>query len=44
MADAVVADMDRLYGEEYRRWFLSATPLRAFGRYLHYLFGKLTGR
>ena len=44
MADAVVADMDRLYGEEYRRWFLSATPLRAFGRYLRYLFGKLTGR
>ena len=44
MADAVVADMDRLYGEEYRRWILSATPLRAFGRYLHYLFGKLTGR
>ena len=44
MADAVVADMDRLYGEEYRRWFLSATPLRAFGRYLRYLSGKLTGR
>lgn len=44
MADAVISDLDRLYGEEYRRWYLSATPLRAFGRYLHYLFGKLTGR
>lgn len=44
MTDAVVADMDRLYGEEYRRSFLSATPLRAFGRYLRYLSGKLTGR
>ena len=44
MTDAVVADMDRLYGEEYRRSFLSATPLSAFGRYLRYLSGKLTGR
>jgi len=44
MADAVISDLDRLYGEEYRRWFLSATPLRAFGRYLRYLSGKLTGR
>ena len=44
MADAVISDLDRLYGEEYRRWYLSATPLRAFGRYLRYLSGKLTGR
>ena len=44
MADAVVADMDRLYGEEYRRSFLGAGPLRAFGRYLRYLSRKLTGR
>lgn len=44
MTDAVVADMDRLFGEEYRRSFLSATPLRAFGLYLRYLSGKLTGR
>jgi lipopolysaccharide biosynthesis protein len=44
MADAVISDLDRLYGEEYRRWFLSATPLRAFGRYFRYLSGKLTGR
>lgn len=44
ITDAVVADMDRLYGEEYRRSFLSATPLQAFGRYLRYLSGKLTGR
>ena len=40
MADAVIADMDRLYGEAYRRAFLAASPLRAFGRYLCYLFGK----
>ena len=44
MALAIVADLDRLYGKEYRRWFLSATPLRAFGRYFRYLSGKLTGR
>ena len=44
MADAVISDLDRLYGEEYRRWFLSATPLHAFGRYFRYLSGKLTGR
>jgi len=44
MADAVISDLDRLYGEEYRRWYLSATPLHAFGRYLRYLSGKLTGR
>ena len=40
MADAVIADMDRLYGEEYRRAFLGASPLRAWGRYLRYLFRK----
>ena len=40
MADAVTADLDRLYGEEYRRAFLGASPLRAWGRYLHYLFRK----
>ena len=44
MADAVVADLDRLYGEAYRRAFLTAGPLRAFGRYLRYLSGKITGR
>lgn len=44
MTDAVVADMDRLYGEEYRRSFLSANPLQAFSRYLLYLSRKLTGR
>ena len=44
MALAVTADLDRLYGEEYRRAFLSAGPLRAFGRYLRYLSSKLTGR
>lgn len=44
MADAVISDLDRLYGEEYRRWYLSATPLRTFGRYFRYLSGKLTGR
>ena len=44
MAQAVMADLDRLYGEEYRRVFLAAGPLRAFGRYLRYLSGKLTGR
>ena len=44
MAAAIVADMERLYGEDYRRAFLAAGPLRAFGRYLRYLSGKLTGR
>ena len=39
-AAAVIADLDRLYGEEYRRSFLAAGPLRAFGRYLRYLSGK----
>ena len=40
MREAITADMDRLYGEEYRRRFLSAGPMRAFGRYLGYLFRK----
>ena len=40
MARAVIADMDRLYGEEYRCAFLSADRLRAFGRYLGYLARK----
>ena len=40
MVDAVTADLDRLYGEEYRRAFLGASPLRAWGRYLRYLFRK----
>ena len=40
MAEAIVADLDRLYGEEYRRKFLAAGPLRAFGRYLGYLSRK----
>ena len=44
MAQAVVSDLDRLYGEAYRRRFLSAGPLRASGRYLRYLFRKITGR
>ena len=44
MKQAVIADMDRLYGECYRRTFLAASPLRAFGRYLRYLSSKLTGR
>lgn len=44
MKQAVIADMDRLYGERYRRAFLAASPLRAFGRYLRYLSSKLTGR
>ena len=43
-AAAVVADLDRLYGEAYRRTFLTAGLLRASGRYLRYLFRKLTGR
>ena len=44
MKQAVIIDMDLLYGERYRRAFLSASPLRAFGRYLRYLSAKLTGR
>ena len=40
MAQAVIADMDRLYGEEYRRAFLSVGRLRAMGRYLCYLARK----
>lgn len=44
MREAVMTDMDRLYGEEYRRSFFEAGPLRAFGRYLRYLSRKLTGR
>lgn len=40
MSRAIVADLDRLYGEAYRRWFLSAGSLRACGRYLGYLFRK----
>ena len=40
MAQAVIADMDRLYGEDYRRAFLSAGRLRAFGRYLGYMVRK----
>ena len=40
MADAVIADMDRLYGEDYRRAFLTGGRLRAFGRYLGYLARK----
>ena len=44
MASAIIADMDRLYGEDYRRKFLSASRLQAFGRYLRYLSGKVTGR
>ena len=44
MAQAIVSDLDRLYGEEYRRKFLSASNLNAFGRYFRYLIGKVTGR
>ena len=44
MASAIVADMDRLYGEDYRRKFLSASRIQAFGRYLSYLSRKVTGR
>ena len=40
MRDAVVADIDRLYGETYRRRFLSAGPVRSCARYLRYLFRK----
>jgi hypothetical protein len=44
MADAVVADLDRLHGEDYRHKLLAAGPLQSAGRYLRYLFGKITGR
>ena len=44
MSQAVIADLDRLYVEDYRHKFLSASRLHAFGRYLRYLFGKVTGR
>ena len=44
MAQAVISDMDRLYGEDYRRKFLESSQLRAFSRYLHYLSRKITGR
>lgn len=40
MAEAVLADMDRLYGKDYRREFLTGGRLRAFGRYLGYLARK----
>ena len=40
MNESVLADLDRLYGEDYRRRFLSVGPLRAFGRYLGYLSRK----
>ena len=40
MTQAVIADLDRLYGEDYRRAFLSAGRPRAFGRYLGYLARK----
>ena len=40
MKESVMTDLDRLYGEDYRRKFLSAGPLRAFGRYLGYLSRK----
>ena len=44
MSQAVIADLDRLYGDDYRRKFLSASRPQAFGRYLRYLIGKITGR
>ena len=44
MARAIVADMDRLYGEDYRHKFLESSQLRAFGRYLRYLTRKITSR
>ena len=43
-AQAIVADMDRLYGEDYRRKFLSDNRLQSAVRYLCYLSGKITGR
>ena len=44
MRDAIVADMDRLYGKEYRHKFLSAGRFQAIGRYLRYLIGKVKGQ
>ena len=44
MAEAIVADMDRLYGETYRHKFLSDNRVQSAARYLRYLFGKFTGR
>jgi len=44
LAEAIVADLDRLYGSAYRRGFLSQGRFRAFCRYLRYLLGKVTGR
>ena len=44
IARAVMADMDRLYGETYRRRFLGLGRLQAVGCYLRYLFGKFMGR
>jgi lipopolysaccharide biosynthesis protein len=44
LVQAVIADLDRLYGPDYRREFLSASRLQAFGRYLRYLSAKITGR
>ena len=44
MADAIVADLDRLYGESYRRRFLSGNRLQAAVRYLRYLSRKIMDR
>ena len=44
ISEAIVADLDRLQGEQYRRAFLSAGPFRSTLRYLRYLLGKVTGR
>ena len=44
MAEALIADMDRLQGESYRSKFLSDNGLESAARYLRYLFGKLMGR
>lgn len=44
MTQAIVADMDRLFGEPYRLKFLGLSRMQAAGRYLHYLIGKVTGR
>ena len=44
MTRAIVADMDRLFGDDYRRRFLSSGPVRSSLRYLRYLLGKVTGR
>ena len=43
-AQAIVADLDRLYGEDYRCKFLSENRLQSAARYLRYLSGKITGR